>query len=155
MRKVVPKRRVRLAEPVEQHAVLGHAVHHAVGADDGRIDRAGENQHAHDHHEDVETAAAAAYGPARCMARPPSRLSTYSWRGLSGIIMPANTVMTPVQTTAYTQTMLPVIAQVLQLRVGDFAVHLRQRFKSAHGEQRVPEGDDDGDAPDLRPEWCP
>ena len=45
---------VRLAEPVQQHAVFGHAVQHAVDADDRRIHRAGENQHAHDHDEDVE-----------------------------------------------------------------------------------------------------
>ena len=48
-------------------------------------------------------------GPARCIASPPSRLSTYSIRTLSGMIIPANSVMTPVQTTAYMQTILPVI----------------------------------------------
>ncbi len=45
---------VRLAEPVHQHAVFGQAVHHAVGADDRRIHRAGENQHADEHDEDME-----------------------------------------------------------------------------------------------------
>ena len=32
--------RVRLEEPVGHHAVFGHAVEHAVGADDRRVDRA-------------------------------------------------------------------------------------------------------------------
>ena len=45
---------LRVAEPGHQHAVLGHAIQHAVGADDRRVDRARKNQPAHDHHEDVE-----------------------------------------------------------------------------------------------------
>ncbi len=44
------------------------------------------------------------------------------------------------------------VAQVLQLGIGDLAVNLRQRFESAHGEQRVAERDDDRHGADLRPE---
>ena len=36
------------------HAVFGHAVEHAVGADDGRVDRAGQDQEADHHHEGVQ-----------------------------------------------------------------------------------------------------
>ena len=45
---------MRLAEPVHQHAVFGHAVHHAVGADHRSIHGARQNQHAHDHHKDMK-----------------------------------------------------------------------------------------------------
>ena len=43
-----------MAEPVGKHAVFGHAVEHAVGADNGRVHRAGQNQRAHQNHEGVE-----------------------------------------------------------------------------------------------------
>ena len=39
---------MRLEEPVGQHAVLGDAVEDAVGADDRRVDRAGQDQEADD-----------------------------------------------------------------------------------------------------------
>ena len=44
----MPYLRVRLEEPVGQDAVLGDAVEHAVGADDRRVDRPGEDQEADD-----------------------------------------------------------------------------------------------------------
>ena len=50
------------------------------------------------------------------------------------------------------QTILPVILQVLQLGIGDLAIDLRQRLEAAHREQRVAEGDQDGDRADLRPD---
>ena len=45
---------VRLEEPVGQHAVLGDAVEHAVGADDRRVDGAREDQEADAHDQRVE-----------------------------------------------------------------------------------------------------
>src|ERR1019366_3570578 len=45
---------VRVAEPLGEHAILGHAVEHAVGADDGGIDGAGEDQGADQDDESVE-----------------------------------------------------------------------------------------------------
>ncbi len=45
---------MRLLEPGGQHAVFGHAVQHAVGADDRRILRARQNQHADQHDKAVE-----------------------------------------------------------------------------------------------------
>ena len=41
---------VRKAEPVGEHAVFGDAVEHAIGADDGGVDGAGQNQES-DHHD--------------------------------------------------------------------------------------------------------
>ena len=48
---------VGLAEPVDQHAVFGDAIQHAVDADQRGVDRARENQDADDHDEDVEARA--------------------------------------------------------------------------------------------------
>ena len=45
---------VRMAEPVGQHAILGDAIEHAVGADDRGIDGPGQQQHAHQHDHTVE-----------------------------------------------------------------------------------------------------
>src|ERR1041385_6139040 len=43
------------------------------------------------------------YGPLRFMARPPIRLLMYIGRTLSGMIITANSEITPVQSTAYQQ----------------------------------------------------
>src|SRR5215469_15886789 len=45
---------VRFAEPIEQDAVFGHAVEHAVCADDRSVHGARENQDTNDDHENVE-----------------------------------------------------------------------------------------------------
>ena len=100
---------VRLAEPVQQDAIFGHAVQHAVGADDRGVDRARKNQHAHDHHEDVE------HQPQQLRPRQVHRQSAQQVvrvlvADVVGLmIMAANTVITPVQITAYQHTMLAVI----------------------------------------------
>src|SRR5581483_3261798 len=44
------------------------------------------------------------------------------------------------------------VLQILQLGVGDFAVHLGEGFEAAHRQQRMPERDNNGDGADLRPE---
>src|SRR5206468_2532324 len=45
---------MRLEEPVGHDAVLGHAIEDAVGTDDGRVRRAGQDQKADDDDESVE-----------------------------------------------------------------------------------------------------
>ena len=45
---------VRLLEPTGEHAVFGHAIQNAVGAYDGSILRARQDEHAHQHHEAVK-----------------------------------------------------------------------------------------------------
>ena len=45
---------VGAAEPVGKHAILRHAVEHAVRSDDGGVHGAGENQGAHQHHEGMK-----------------------------------------------------------------------------------------------------
>ncbi len=53
-RKVVPMFFVRTAKPRREHAIFTHAIQHAIGADDCRVDRAGKDQHAHNHHKALE-----------------------------------------------------------------------------------------------------
>ena len=45
---------LRFLEPGGQDAVFHQPVEHAVGADDGGIDRARQNERAHNHHEALE-----------------------------------------------------------------------------------------------------
>ena len=66
---------MRLEEPVGQHAVLGDAVEHAVGADDGRVDGAGKDQEADDDDEAFEEQLEQTAARRRSRARPPMRLS--------------------------------------------------------------------------------
>ena len=86
---VVPNLRMGMPEPVGQNAVFGYPVQHAVGADDGGVDRAGKNQRPDEDHEGVEKQPQAAPGPTRYMASPPMRLSRYLLRSASGMIMTA------------------------------------------------------------------
>ena len=69
MRVAGPVLAVGKAEPVGENAVFGNAVQDAIGADDGGIDGAGENQEADDHDEAAEDQAQHLRAP------------TCTWRG--------------------------------------------------------------------------
>ena len=100
---------VRLAEPIQQDAVFGHAIQNAVGADDGGVHGARQNQHAHDHDENVKRQLEQ-FGADQMHRQAAQQVVGKRLRISEGLmIMPANTVMTPVQITAYQQTMLAVI----------------------------------------------
>ena len=45
---------MRLTEPARKHAILGNAVQHAIGPDDGRIYSTRKDEHAHEHDESVK-----------------------------------------------------------------------------------------------------
>ena len=45
---------VRLAEPIEQDAVFGHAVENAIGSDNGRVHCSRKNEDADNHHKNVK-----------------------------------------------------------------------------------------------------
>jgi hypothetical protein len=45
---------VRLLEPTGEHAVFRHAIQNAIGAHDGSILRARQDEHAHQNHEAVK-----------------------------------------------------------------------------------------------------
>ena len=49
--------RVRLAEPVQQNTVFGHAVHHSVGPDHGCVDCARQDKETHRDHKNMENQA--------------------------------------------------------------------------------------------------
>ena len=142
---------VRLAEPVHQHAVLGQPVHHTVGADDRSIYRAGENQHADEHHEDMEHQA---------QQRRSGQVHGETAQQVVDVL-PAHAVRDDHHREHRNHTgaehgvdahQVAGIHQVLHLRIGNFAVDLGQGLEAAHGEQGVAEGDDDRDRADLRPD---
>ena len=64
------------------------------------FDGAGEDQHADDDHEDVEDQPQQLRARRGASRGRPAGCSTYSGRTASGMIMPANSVITPVQNTA-------------------------------------------------------
>ena len=135
---------VRLAEPLDQHAVFRHPVHHAVGADHRRVDRAGENQRAHHHHKNMEQK------PQQLRSSQMHRetaqqvvhvLRTHRIRDDHSGEQRDHTGADQ-RVDADQSARAP---QILQLGVGDLAVDLRQRFEPAHREQRVAERNHEGD----------
>src|ERR1019366_4125568 len=135
---------VRLAKPVHQDAVLGQAVHDTIAADDGGIDRAGENQHADEYHEDMEHQAeqgrsGEVHGePAEQVVDVlPARGVGDDHDGEHGDETGAEDGIDAYQVAG--------VNQVLHLGVGDFAINLGEGLEAAHGEQGVAEGDDHGD----------
>ena len=90
--------RVRLPEPVRQHAVFGNAVQHAVRSHNRRVHRARKNQRAHHHHENVKHQPQRRTAPCRFIARPPIRFSKYCGRVLSGMIITAKNETSDVKT---------------------------------------------------------
>ena len=63
----------------------------------------------------------------------------------SGIIIPASSVITPVRNHGVNANDVAGDLQVFQFRRCDLAINLRERFKTAHGEQGMAERDDDRD----------
>ena len=74
-------------------------------------------------------------GPARCMARPPSRLSTYCGANAVGNDHAGEQRDHAGADHRVDADDVAGDLQVLQLGIGDFAIDLRQRFEAAHGEQ--------------------
>ena len=151
MREVVPNLLVRLAEPGHQHAIFGHPIQHAVGADDGSIHGARQNQAAHDHDENME-AQPQQIRPAEIHGQAADQVVE-----VLGALRIGNDHAGEHRDHAGADHRVPADdiggdAQILQLGIGDFAIHLRQRFKSAHRQQRVAEGDDDHHHRNLQPE---
>src|SRR5581483_7637992 len=146
-----PETPVRLPEPVEENAVLGQPVHYAVGADDGSIHRAGENQHADDHDKDVE--------------QQPQHGRSGEMRSQAAQqvvdVLAADRIRNnhPREQRDETRAEHGVntnnvagILEILQFGVGDLAIYLSQCLEAAHGKETVAEGDQDRDGSDLRPD---
>ena len=143
---------VRLAEPIEQHAVFGDAVHDAVGADDGGVEGAGENEHADDDHKDVEQ---------QLQQLRTGEVHGQSAEEVVGIqiadVTGADDHGGHHGDDAGADHCVPAHdirgdAQILHLRIGDLAIDLREGFKSTHGEKRMAEGDNQRNDGNGRPE---
>src|SRR5581483_1837463 len=142
---------MRAPEPVEQHPILSHAVHDAVHADKGSVHRARQNQDADDHHKDVE----------RELQDGGSReVLDYSADEVV-VVVRANRVRDDhdCQDGDDAGTNQAISAddvcsqpQILEFGIRDFAIHLGERFESAHGQDRVAERDDQDDEGNLGPE---
>ena len=133
---------MRLEEPVGQDAVLGHAVEHAVGADDRRVDRPGQDQEADDDDEGVQAAASAQSGPTTFIARPPIRLSAYfAMRDVVGDDHHGQEADAARSDQAVEEDDEGGLLEVLQLGRLDLAVDLGQRLLAGHRQDRVAEGD--------------
>ena len=135
---------VRMAEPVGQHAVFGHAIEHAVRSDDGGIHGAGQDQRSHQHHESMKQQARQ-NRPDQVHRKPadqviektlPRDVRDDHHREEGNQRGEQHAVDEDHEAGAF---------QVLQLGVSDFAIHLRQALFAAHGQQRVAQADHDGD----------
>ena len=141
--------RMRLEEPVGHDAVLGHAVEHAVGADDRRVDRAGQDQEADDDDEGVE------HQPRH---RRPDHVHRQAADQVVGVdpscgrrresaARPGSRCR-PVRHQAVDEDDERRLLEVRQLGRFDLAIDLGQRLLAAHGQDRMAEGDQDADDAD-------
>ena len=137
--------RMRLPEPVGENAIFRDAVEHAIGADDGRIDRARENQKTHHHHK-------------RPKNQPQQQRSPLIHGQPGDQVVLVNRDSHRVRNDHHEQQRREAgknetvnrnddggSLQVLQLGMGQFAVHLGQRFLAAHGQHGMAEGDQDAE----------
>ena len=146
---------LRLAEPRQQNAVFGHAVQHAVGADDGGV-HALRPESARPR-SPQKCGSPAAAGTDRSGSSPGRRSGC---RSTSDRIVVRNDHAGEHGDHAGADHGVPAHhvggdPQILQLGIGDFAVDLRQRLKSAHRQQRMAERDDDRHHRESAARTCP
>ena len=136
---------MRMAEPIREDAVLGDAVQHAVRAEDGGVDRPGEHDGADHDDERVEQQSC------RHGARQVHR------QAADEIVEELRPVAVRDQHHGekgnqrreqhrVDEDHEAGALEVLELRVGDLAVHLRHRLFAAHGEHGVAETHQQHDA---------
>ncbi len=140
---------MRLAEPVGEDAVFGDAVEDAVGADDRGIDRAGENEEAHDHDEGAEDQfqqhrAVLIHGQPGdqvvLVDRDANRVRDDHHEQQGG---------EPGEDEAVNRDDDGGALQVLEFGMGKLAIDLGQRFLAAHGQHGVAEGDQNAEDAEL------
>src|ERR1035438_6182123 len=135
---------MRLAEPIGQDAILGDAVEHAVGADDGGIDGAGKQQHAHQHDHAVERQAQGQRAEQVHGKAADQVVQELGPRGI-GDDHHGEEGNQRGEEHAVGEDHPTGAFQVFELGMGDFAVDLGQGFEAAHGEEGVAQTDHDGD----------
>ena len=132
---------VRLEEPVGHHAVFGHAIQHAVGADDGRIHRAGQDQEPDHHHEGVQAASRANKRAGHVHGQSADQVVAISLHAhFVGDQHHGQEGNAGREHEAVDEDDESGLLEVLHLRRFDFAVDLGQRLFAAHRQDRMPEG---------------
>src|SRR5579859_1302552 len=135
---------VRLPEPFAQHAIFGNPVEHAVGAHDGGVYRAGQNQRADHHHERMEN-----------QARHQRTLQAHGQAAdeILQVVLPhivgnnhhREEGNQRGKHQAVDENDQSGFFEVLELGTLDFAIDLGERFFSAHGQYGMAQSDEDGD----------
>src|SRR6185437_16097774 len=133
------------AEPVRENSVFGDAVQHAVRSNDRGVDCARENQEANDDDEGAEEQSESEWA-----VEPHDQLSEEIVFVARYRHMLRNDHHRQQRTHSGKEEAVNRddnrgALQVLQLRVGDFAVHLRKRLFAAHGQHRMSECHQDAD----------
>src|ERR1035437_6068092 len=138
---------IRVAEPLGEHAILGHPVEHAVGADDGGVDRAGEDQGADQYDKSMEQQAERDRADQVHGKAADQVVQVLGPRGIRNEHYGEEGNQRGEDHTVGEDHKAGAL-QVLQLGVGDFAVDLGQGLLAAHGEEGVAQADHDGDGGD-------
>src|ERR1035437_1060174 len=138
---------VRVAEPLGEHAILGHPVEHPVGADDGGVDRAREDQGSDQYDESVEQQAERDRADQVHGKAADQVVEVLGPRGIGDEHHGEERNQRGKDHTVGEDHKAGAL-QVQQLGGGDFAVALRQGPLAAHGEEGVAKADHDGDGGD-------
>src|SRR5712675_1470734 len=144
-----PKARMRLPKPFRQHTIFRNAIQYAVGTDDRSVHCPGENDRTHDHDKSVKDQA----GNRRSFKVHGQAADKVLQVILPDIIRDDHHREKGHQRgehQAVDENDQARFFQVFQLGALYFAIHLRERFFSAHGQHGVPERDKDGHHAELR-----
>ena len=139
---------LRLLEPGGKHSVFGHPVQHAVGAHDGSILRARQDQHSYQHHEAVKQqfqrcGADEVHGDAA------DQVGKVLRPHLVGDDHHRKKRHQRGEQQAVNKNHQPGFFQILELRVLDLAVDLGQSLLPAHGENGMSEADEQNDPGEM------
>src|SRR5882762_6842084 len=144
-----PKARMRLPKPFRQHAIFRNAIQYAVGTDDRSVHCPGENERTYDHDKSVKDQA----GNRRSFKVHGQAADKVLQVILPDIIRDDHHREKGHQRgehQAVDENNQTRFFQVFQFGALYFAIHLCERFFSAHGQHGVPERDKDGDHSKLR-----
>ncbi len=136
--------RVRLAKPLAEHAVFGNAIEHAVGADNGGVDRAGENQRA-DHHDETVEDQARDKRPGEIHREAADQIFEETLAHIVRDDHHGEERNQRREDQAVNENDHARFFEVGQLGAFDFAIDLRERFFAAHRQDGMAERDEDRD----------
>ena len=144
--------RVRLEEPVGQDAILGNAVEDAVGADDGGVDGAGQDQEADDDDEAFEEQLEHV-GPDDVPGQAADQVFRVELHAhFIGNQEHGEKADARGKNNAVDEDDERGLLEVEHLRRFDFAINLGQRLLAAHRQDRMPERDQEAQDADAAQE---